>query len=151
MNIIEKLSEEFKILRRKQKVEKHIAVKNEDFLHSGELSVIDFIDSYNHKNMENPKLVEISRALELSQATVTVLVNRLIEKGLVEKNCSPENKSKKIVTLTEKGQHLLEKRRNRDVEKLMELVEYLGKEDSENLLKITKKINQFYDRFYDGR
>ncbi len=146
MNNIDKLSKELLILQRNQKIKKHIAIQSEDFLHSGELSVVDFIDNYSKGHGESPTLVQISKSLVLSQATVTVLINRLIDKELVVKIPSPKNRSKKLVSLSEKGDYLLCKRRSGDNDNLVALLEYLGEEDSENFTKIIVKINEFYMR-----
>ncbi len=144
MDNLEILEKELAMLRRNQKIEKHIATKDENFLHSGELSVVDFIDRYSKNKEAHPTLVEISKSLQLSQATVTVLVNRLIDKGLLLKTPSPENKSRKLVSLTDKGIFQLEARQKDKHERLVMISEYLGAEDTENLTKIITKLNKFY-------
>ncbi len=145
MNRLELLNSELDKLKRFQKIEKHIATRDENYLHSGELSVVNFIDIYIKEKNDNPTLVMISKGLCLSQATVTVLVNRLIDKGLIIKTPSEANKSRKLVSLTEKGMYQLDRRRNEQKERLIELEAILGEKDMDNLTNIVTKINQLYE------
>ncbi len=149
MDKVEILRKELSIYKRNKKLLKHITQKEGEHLHSGELSVVDFISRYHKESDAFPTLVHISNSLAIKQSTVTVLVNRLIEKEIIVKTPSPENKSKKLVSLTEKGIFLLEKRRQKDQDRLLKLIEFLGEEDTENLAKLIVRINEFYQGFLD--
>jgi len=50
----------------------------------------------------------IARAVSLSQATVTTILDRLERKGLLKRERSPDDKRKVILTLTEAGEKALE-------------------------------------------
>ncbi len=145
MKNIENLIKEMSILRRNQKFQKNTVIKKGNYLHSGELSVVDFIDRYESETSENPTLVTISKSLSLSQATVTVLVNRLIDKKLVEKTPSEANKSRKLVSLTKEGIAQLERRRQSELDRIIAISQYIGEEDAQILTKILSKINKFYE------
>ncbi len=144
MNNIEILIKEMNVFTRNQKLKNSNVVKSRNHLHSGELSVVDFIDKYEKETNEPPTLSTISKSLSLSQATVTVIVNRLIDKNLLEKTPSEANKSRKLVSLTKEGITQLERRRAIDIDRFTAISEYLGEEDTEKLTKIISKINEFY-------
>lgn len=50
---------------------------------------------------------ELTRAIHLSQATVTGILDRLAKRGLVRRQRSDQDKRRVLVWLTEEGEHLL--------------------------------------------
>jgi len=58
------------------------------------------------KDMKTPTVSDIARAVSLSQATVTTILNRLENKGLVQRQRSREDRRAVIVRLTGAGKAL---------------------------------------------
>lgn len=127
--------------KRMQKIKKE-SMAEEDFLHSGEMTLIKFIAHYHHRFGKAPTLVQISQVVGISGATATTLSDRLIKKGLIEKETSPEDKRAKLLTLTEKGKEYLMSNRARHKDLLLKLMGSLGEEDTKELTRIIGKINR---------
>ncbi|WP_249030120.1 MarR family winged helix-turn-helix transcriptional regulator [Tannockella kyphosi] len=126
--------------KRMQKIKKE-NMAEENFLHSGEMSLIKFIAHYHHRFDKAPTLVKISQVIGISGATATTLADRLIKKGLIEKKSSPDDKRAKLLSLTPKGEEYLMSNRTRHKEMLLKLTSSLGKEDTKELNRIIEKIN----------
>ncbi|MFI3167124.1 MAG: MarR family transcriptional regulator [Bacillota bacterium] len=127
--------------KRIQKIKKE-SMTEENFLHSGEMSLIKFIAHYHHRFDKAPTLVKISQVIGISGATATTLADRLIKKGLIEKVTSPEDKRAKLLSLTEKGEEYLMSNRARHKDMLLKIISSIGEDDSIELARILKKINQ---------
>jgi DNA-binding MarR family transcriptional regulator len=101
------------------------------------LTQMNYLEVIN--NLGNPNLTELATALRLSKPTVTVAVEKLIEKDYLFKVKSDADRRSQHVHLTEKGQLINEMhdyahrkiaeymRRNLSPEELNELVLLLGK------------------------
>ena len=101
------------------------------------LTQMNYLEVIN--NLGNPNLTELATALRLSKPTVTVAVEKLIEKDYLFKVKSDADRRSQHVHLTEKGQLINEMhdyahrkiveymRRNLSDKELNELVHLLGK------------------------
>lgn len=70
-----------------------------------------------------PTISRISRALSISLAMMTRIIDRLEEKGLVERNTDPDDRRAIRITLTEKGRkiaHELELTKKRKMRALLD-------------------------------
>lgn len=118
-----------------------------DFLYSAEFSLMKQIAYYNKEHDASPTLVILSHALGIAQATVTQLVDRLIVKELIVKEISPLDKRAKLISLTQKGEGVLQHNIQNEYERLHSLLEYLGDDDTSNLIRILDKV---IDHFSDN-
>jgi DNA-binding MarR family transcriptional regulator len=99
---------------------------------------IPFIDDM--KSTKHPILAsELADAFNVSRPNITNLINSLIEKGMVKQVEDAKDRRKKFLTLTEKGEEVLDaiqpirKKANR------RLLEHLNKEEKDH----------FYDKLMD--
>ncbi|MFI3260171.1 MAG: MarR family transcriptional regulator [bacterium] len=145
MENIKILEEELDELQMKLQIIKKKSMTEECFLHSGEMLVIKFIAKYHYKYGTAPTLVKASQEIGISGATVTTLVDRLIKKGLIEKEASADDKRSKILSLTKKGKEYLMLNRSRTKERLSKVIASIGKKDTKELSRIIKKINNQLD------
>ena len=56
----------------------------------------------------NPTFIELTEKLQLSKPTVTIMINKLIDKGLISKERSREDGRIYNLSLSEKGKHIVE-------------------------------------------
>ena len=104
----------------------------------GELTYI-----YNIKYFPSISQKELSETLFVSEANVAKMVKKLVSKGLVEKKKDENNKSRNILTLTEKGEkvfvnvNVLTCAWERQITKEMSNEKYF--EFKETLFKLTKE------------
>lgn len=134
---ISKLKTQISIMKKKKFAE-------QGSLHSGEFALMKQIARYKKTYDKNPTLVILSQNLQITQATVTPLVDRLVSKGFVIKENCQTDKRAKVVSLTENGYEVLIKNRTEEREKIHSLLQHLGEEDTENLIRILEKITNFF-------
>lgn len=135
-----KIDKQINKLRKQVHIMKKSRTSKTDFLYSGEFSLMKQIAYYNKENDASPTLVVLSNSLGIAQATVTQLVDRLIAKELVIKEVSPLDKRAKLISLTPKGESLLQHNIQNEYERLHLLLEYLGDDDTSDLIRILDKI-----------
>lgn len=127
-------------LRKQIHVMKKTKMSSNDFLHSGEFSLMKQIALFNQQNDTSPTLVVLSNLLGITQATVTPLVDRLVAKELLIKEVSPTDKRAKLISLTQKGNEYLNHNQQVEYERLHSLLESLGEDDTGELIRILDKV-----------
>lgn len=86
----------------------------------------------------------VSNALDLAPSTITPLLDALEEKGLLERRRTKEDRRVVRVVPTSKGWKIAEYLRGKNQERFSEMLQWLGKEDCAQLLRIFKKIGSYY-------
>ena len=94
------------------------------------------------------KTTDISRILHLPPSAITPVINHLEEKGMVRRQSSPDDRRIIIVTLTEKGTALFEKKQAFFFEKALQLVDYLGEEEAKEFLRLFNKSFDFLNNSF---
>nr|WP_281350080.1 MarR family transcriptional regulator [Alkalibaculum sporogenes] len=83
-----------------------------------------------HGEHNGVRISEISHRMRVTSPTVTQLVNKLEEDGLVKRTLDPNDRRSIRVTLTPKGEDVIEKSQNTFFERYSSLVDALGTEKS---------------------
>jgi DNA-binding MarR family transcriptional regulator len=86
-------------------------------------------------------ITEVARALLLETPSVTTMVDRLTERGLVERVKDPKDRRKTLVALTKKGDELVEAIREPGKQLEEELFGALKPDERANLRKILQKFH----------
>ncbi len=90
--------------------------------------------------LQNPNLTELAKRLKLSKPTVTVAVDRLIEKDFLFKIQSDEDRRSAHLHLTEKGK-LINQMHDYSHKRVAEMIRRkLNKEEMETLIGLLNKI-----------
>ena len=90
------------------------------------------------------KVSEISNLLNVTSPTVTQLITSLEAKGYVERNADKEDRRAVRITLTPKAEKVIGEGFNRFIMVFLELVSYLGEEDSTKLVELLTKVRMFF-------
>jgi len=85
---------------------------------------------------------DLANHLGITTAAVSQLLDPLIAAGLVLRSENPEDRRKKRIALTEKGQGMVEKSMNTRHAWLLELSQVLSDDEKEALLPAIKLLNQ---------
>lgn len=131
-----KLKKQIAIMKRKKFAEKGM-------LHTGEFDLMKQVARYTKEHNSSPTLVILSKNLAITQATVTPLVDRLVVKGYLIKESSNTDKRAKVVSLTKEGVEILLKNRDEERKRIHAVLEHLGQEDTETLIRILEKIAEY--------
>lgn len=144
MKLEENIDQQMSKLKAQISVMKKKKFQEKGSLHSGEFELMKQIARYKKMMKTDPTLVVLSQNLKITQATVTPLVDRLVLKGLVTKESCQNDKRAKVVSLTKKGYEILLKNRQEEHKKIKGLLEHLGEDDTENLIRILEKISNYF-------
>ncbi len=83
---------------------------------------------------------ELSRALEIGSGGVANVLNALEGKGMIRRTQSPLDRRVVLVSLSDKGRAVIEKHKAEVFGVTALLLSRLGKEDTEQLLRIFKRL-----------
>lgn len=108
----------------------------------GEKAVLDFLMAHGKK--AHPK--ELSRMLAVSSARIACILNHMEEKELVIRTADESDNRQTIVVLTEKGTAISRKQHLELQRRIAQMLEDLGPEDADALLRITKKIADGFEK-----
>ncbi|MBN8867079.1 MAG: MarR family transcriptional regulator [Solirubrobacterales bacterium] len=95
-------------------------------------------------SIERHKVVtpgELARIEGVQRPTVTRVVNRLLENGLIERREDPEDRRSALLTLTDQGRTYLAEHRSRKSAWLADLIEELPQEDAETLARAAQILS----------
>lgn len=83
---------------------------------------------------------ELGRFMNIGSGGVANLLNSLEKKGLITRVMNPADRRGVMVSLSEEGRRLAEENEQEALSKTMELLVRLGKEDTEHLIRIYRKM-----------
>lgn len=89
---------------------------------------------------DNVTAGDLSRALEIGSGGVANVLNALEGKGLIMRTQSPLDRRVVLVSLSDEGRAVIEKHKAEALEVTALLFSRLGKEDTEQLLRIFKRL-----------
>ena len=112
-----------------------------------EMAILSILESRRTEN--SLKITEISRLLSLPPSAITPVINSLEEKGLVERQDSPEDRRIVLVALTKKGREFFDNKQKFFFEKSLKLVEYLGEKDTKEFIRLFSKAFEFMNKEFE--
>lgn len=89
---------------------------------------------------------EIAKEMKVSTARVAAAIKSLEEKGYVTRNAVEGDRRKTLVLITDSGRELSMDLYKNAMEHTARYLEYLGEEDTENLLRIINKTKGFFEQ-----
>jgi Transcriptional regulators len=102
-----------------------------------------------YKNSNDPLTTsEIANRMHMSLSATTQMINPLVEKGFLSRQKSRTDRRVTYITLTLKGRVVvgrIAKHGNRD-NILNELFDFLGPDDSREMIRIVERIDEFLDK-----
>ena len=104
---------------------------------------IQFILTYLNQH-ENEEVIasDLSRNMGVSTARISVLLKKMEEKGLIEKNVSNDDNRRVKLALTDKGRKINEERYERMINEHIKLIDEVGEKDLETFIRIADRIKQ---------
>ncbi len=87
---------------------------------------------------DNISISRLAARAELSKATMTPLLKRLEQKGLIHRNLLPDNERQKAIVLTEDGRKL--SRKSGDISNKVSCATGLTMQEANNMIKLCKRI-----------
>ena len=91
--------------------------------------------------MECPKMSDISSELCVTMGNVTMMIDRLVHEGFVERISDPDDRRIVKVCLTASGKGVIRKAEDKKRKNLKELFEKMGDDDVKAFLNIMEKLS----------
>ncbi|MCL9661636.1 MarR family winged helix-turn-helix transcriptional regulator [Paenibacillus hunanensis] len=88
---------------------------------------------------------ELSRMLRVTSPTVTQLIKGMENDGLVERNMDPSDRRAVRVTLTDKGESIMDQSLSVFKSSFEGLVDYLGEEESRKLAQLLGRVYEYFE------
>ena len=85
---------------------------------------------------------DISRALNVTTARISVVVRRLEKNGMIERNPHPTDLRKFVISLSTTGKQYLEEQATAQLAAVTGMLEYLGPDDAKAYVRIITKLAQ---------
>ena len=82
------------------------------------------------------KVSDLSNHMQITPAAATHIIDILVEKGFVERKSDLNDRRIVLISLTDSGQETLKNMDNKIMKKFGGLVEYLGENDSRELIRL---------------
>ncbi|GLX69356.1 MarR family winged helix-turn-helix transcriptional regulator [Paenibacillus glycanilyticus] len=92
------------------------------------------------------KVSDLSKFLRVTSPTVTQMLNRLEEMGLIARKEDPKDRRAVRVSLTEEGELTAKKALQGFMDRMNGLADYLGDEDTEQLIRLLKKTTSYFEQ-----
>lgn len=92
-----------------------------------------------------PKVSEISKLMHVTSPTVTQLIKSLEAGGLIERHIDLVDRRAVGIALTERGERVVEKAEEIFATSFQGLIEYLGEEQSNQLIELLMKARGYFD------
>jgi DNA-binding MarR family transcriptional regulator len=132
-----------RLKRRRDIISQKIGISTQQWLillHIARDPNIPFIINEDHKKDRMPN--EIAATLGTSRPNVTVLMNGLLEKGLINEEKDPDDKRRKRLTLTSSGLALLDSLQAKREKLNSDLFAGFSKEEMEKTIDFLEKFIQ---------
>lgn len=90
------------------------------------------------------RTTEIAARLEVVPPAITPVINRLEKKGYLSRQADQNDRRAVTISLTQEGEKVLDREQEHLKKTLDGLLSYLGEEDSRHMLRLTKRIFEYY-------
>jgi DNA-binding MarR family transcriptional regulator len=91
-------------------------------------------------NNEGISFSELAKMLDVKKSTVSIAINQLIERGIVTKVQSNQDKRFYFLQLTPKGKHIIEMHMKVHQNAIKKIIKILNEKEVENFISIVNKI-----------
>lgn len=98
--------------------------------------VLKYISDHEGKAYTN----DISKVMDISTARVSMLINKLEERGFVSRQVSKTDARKTMIVITEKGEKFVKAMEESLIQSTMHLIDTIGIEELTEFLQIADKI-----------
>lgn len=122
---------------------KKVRSKEYGFFQNNDANILKSIEKYENKYNVQPTALKISKELNITQATITPMIERLVKKNYLQRKVSPTDKRAKLLFITDEGSELIKKSREEERRQAEKLALYLGDEDTQESIRLLQKIIRY--------
>lgn len=121
-------------------------------LHTGEyaaLKTIYRLKRFGNDDSVGVKTSDIGKCLFMKKPATSKMLNNLEDKGYINRFSSRRDRRVTYIDLTDKGVDLLEKHHQQMIEYTNQIIEKMGKEDVEELIRLLNKLSDIIEEGRD--
>lgn len=107
---------------------------------------IGFVLAYLNNTSGEVIAGDLARSLGVSTARIAALLNKMEKGGMVKRSPSARDARSTVVSITPAGKAIAREMQEKVIAKVELLLERVGKEDLEELLRISKKIKAAFEK-----
>ncbi len=100
---------------------------------------------------EKIKISDLSRFMNVSKPAITLMITDLEKRGLVERIYDKQDRRRIFLNLTEKGEEFVEKSEEEANHFFSKILEQLGENDSDELLRIFEKLGNILEEICEQK
>lgn len=97
---------------------------------------------------DNPSMTNLARRLRVTVGTLTTAMNKLVEKGFVERYSEPDDKRKVFIRLTDKSTPILEVHNQFHDEMISSIIEDMKLDHDDVLITSLTNIRDYFKKKY---
>ncbi|MDM5200797.1 MarR family transcriptional regulator [Fictibacillus enclensis] len=101
------------------------------------------------KKKTKASVADLAEVLGVTRHSASEHVQRLVEKGYLQKERSPEDKRTVYVKLTEAGEEVLKRNSELDEQKLKKVLDRLSEEEQQSVMAVFQKLREEARNVYD--
>ena len=102
--------------------------------------IYDFSRTHNDEKIYGITVTHIAKFLDMTAAAMSKMLRLIEEKGYVERRLDDKDRRAVYICLTQKGEKLIREERNRVNARISKIIEILGNEDTNELLRLLNKL-----------
>jgi len=87
-------------------------------------------------------ITELSELLDVSPPSASAMVDRLVEKGILKREHSKEDRRKVVVRVSDEAAEHIDKAQERILQSFMELVEKIGPETANQWCRVLERVRE---------
>ncbi len=97
-----------------------------------------------------PTSTELAKTMDVSVSAVTHHLNNLEKHRLIERAQSQTDRRVYNIKLSRAGKRILKSQRSTHRDQMLAFLEYLGPDDSAQLVRIIERTNEFFTKYNSG-
>lgn len=125
---------------------KKARIKEYGYTQNNDMNILRCVAKYENTRHDQATALKISKQLNITQATITPMINRLVENGALQRIISPTDKRAKLLSITEFGMDLLLESKEAERKQVEKLISYLGEEDTKEGIRILQKVVRYFEK-----
>lgn len=125
---------------------KKARIKEYGYTQNSDVNILRCVAKYEKKYDNKPTALKVSKQLNITQATITPMINRLVENAYLQRIVSPTDKRAKFLSITDEGMNLLLKSKEEERLQVEKLMAYLGEEDTKEGIRILQKVIRYFEQ-----
>ena len=119
-------------------------------IHPGDMAVFGLLMKAKKINGQaRLKMTELSQTMGISKAAATQAVNRLVDRGLLDREGDENDRRTVYIQMSDKGEKLFKRENDRVLAMIDKIIENMGEKDIEEFIRLYRKFQTAWYEMLD--